>query len=97
MIINKKTLSFLTRSDKPNENWTGEDCYIVQDGSDLAKKIISNYPNIEYVIENDKITDVKIVIPETPVVKTPTAQEDTDAMLIDHEYRLTMLELGVNK
>lgn len=25
----------------------------------------------------------------------PTAQEDTDAMLVDHEYRITLLELGV--
>ena len=25
----------------------------------------------------------------------PTAQEDNDAMLVDHEYRLTLLELGV--
>lgn len=25
----------------------------------------------------------------------PNAQDDTDAMLIDHEYRLTLLELGV--
>ena len=25
----------------------------------------------------------------------PTAQDDTDAMLIDHEYRLTLLELGL--
>lgn len=28
-------------------------------------------------------------------VETPSAQDDTDAMLIDHEYRLTMLELGI--
>lgn len=28
-------------------------------------------------------------------VPEPTEQEDTDAMLIDHEYRLTLLELGV--
>lgn len=27
---------------------------------------------------------------------TPTAQDDTDAMLVDHEYRLTLLELGVS-
>lgn len=27
----------------------------------------------------------------------PTAQDDTDAMLIDHEYRLTLLELGLNE
>lgn len=27
----------------------------------------------------------------------PTAQDDTDAMLIDHEYRLTLLELGITE
>ena len=26
----------------------------------------------------------------------PTAQDDIDVMLVDHEYRLTLLELGVN-
>lgn len=25
----------------------------------------------------------------------PTPQEDADAMMVDHEYRLTLLELGV--
>ena len=25
----------------------------------------------------------------------PTAQDDTDAMIVDHELRITMLELGV--
>ena len=32
-----------------------------------------------------------------PEEKTPTAQDDIDAMLIDHEYRLTMIELGVSE
>lgn len=27
----------------------------------------------------------------------PTAQEDMEAMLVDHEYRLTLLELGVTE
>lgn len=27
----------------------------------------------------------------------PTAQNDTDAMLVDHEYRLTLLELGLTE
>ena len=31
--------------------------------------------------------------PEQP--PTPTPQEDTDAMLVDHEFRLTLMELGV--
>ena len=29
------------------------------------------------------------------VQKEVSAQDDTDAMLVDHEYRLTMLELGL--
>lgn len=29
-------------------------------------------------------------------VDEPTAQDDTDAMLVDHEYRITLLELGVS-
>lgn len=31
-----------------------------------------------------------------PMASTPTPREDADALLIDHEYRLTLLELGVN-
>lgn len=35
-------------------------------------------------------------MPEVPEAEAePTAQEDTDTMLVDHEYRLTLLELGV--
>lgn len=30
----------------------------------------------------------------TPLDQTPTAEDDTAAMLVDHEYRLTLLELG---
>lgn len=36
----------------------------------------------------------KVTIPE--VEKEPSAEDDIDSMLIDHEYRLTILELGVN-
>lgn len=36
-------------------------------------------------------------IPVEEVVPEPSAQDDTDAMLIDHEYRLTMLELGLTE
>lgn len=31
-----------------------------------------------------------------PVVE-PSAQDDTDAMLVDHEYRITLLELGITE
>ena len=29
--------------------------------------------------------------------KTPTAEEDALSMIVDHEYRLTLLELGVTE
>jgi hypothetical protein len=37
------------------------------------------------------------VMPEPDPIPAPepTAQDDTDAMLVDHEYRLTLLELGL--
>ena len=35
-------------------------------------------------------------VPTAPVPE-PTAEEDTAAMLIDHEYRLTLLELGLSE
>lgn len=47
---------------------------------EIAKKEAHNG---EYTIEDDGVEEVT----------EPTAQDDTDAMLIDHEYRLTMLEL----
>lgn len=35
---------------------------------------------------------------ETEETETePTAQDDIDAMLVDHEYRLTLLELGLTE
>jgi hypothetical protein len=50
-----------------------------------------------------KLVDGEFVLCEYPkgvaveTVETPTVQEDIDAMLVDHEYRLTLLELGVNE
>lgn len=51
-----------------------------------------------YQEQNGKI--VKVWAETAPPVEempedNVTMQDDTDAMLIDHEYRLTLLELGV--
>ena len=35
------------------------------------------------------------VLPEPEPEEITDPQADTDAMLVDHEYRLTMLELGL--
>ena len=60
MIINKTTKRFQTRSDKPNENWTNEDVYVVDDNSELAQKIQSNYPFFELVVENGELIDIEL-------------------------------------
>lgn len=98
MIINKETLSFLTRSDKPNSNWTSSDnYYIVDDNSELGQKILNNYPNIEYVIENEEITDVTII--EKEKVYT---HEEINAMVVNkirEKYSINdefkMINLGI--
>lgn len=53
MIIFKQTRGFQSRSDKPNENWTDEDVFVVEDGTDLAKKIIANYPYYDFVLDKE--------------------------------------------
>ena len=41
--------------------------------------------------------DVLMYVQATEPESAPTAQEDTDAMMVDHEYRLTLLELGLTE
>ena len=40
-----------------------------------------------------------LVKPDKAALPTPepTAEDDTNAMIVDHEYRLTLLELGLNE
>ena len=53
----------------------------------------------EYCAENGYAYEAEILPetePETEETEfEPTAQDDTDAMLVDHEYRITLLELGL--
>lgn len=35
--------------------------------------------------------------PEPKPEPEPTAEDDMNAMLVDHEYRLTLLELGITE
>ena len=91
MIINKETRSILTRNDKPSENWTTQDCYVVDDNSELGKKILNNYPNIEYVIKNDKIVDVNIA--EATPTERPVSEFEQLRADIDYIAIMTGVEL----
>lgn len=63
-----------------------------------------NFPFGEVVVEelNGVMTVVEWIPgvmpePEPETEAEPTAQDDTDAMLVDHEYRITLLELGLTE
>ena len=54
-----KDKHFITNSDHPDTDWTGNADWVIPDGSELAEKIISLYPNFEFVLGDDgNIADV---------------------------------------
>lgn len=65
--------------------------------------VTENFPFGDIIVEEINGTPtvtawVPGVLPEpAPVADEPSPQDDTDAMLIDHEYRLTLLELGLTE
>ena len=71
--------------------------------------VVEDIPKTEMVV-NEEGEEVEVVVGYTPTVTSwiprempeipeaeaePTAQDDTDTMLVDHEYRITLLELEV--
>jgi len=83
-LIVKQDKGYETRSDKPNENWTDEGAYIVEDGTDLANKIIANYPYFEFVLDNNsKLIDI------TPTERPPEPPpEPTELELLKEKYAI---------
>lgn len=62
---------------------------IITDGGAYRYKLVDNKP-VECTAE--EIADQEDALRPVPV---PDPQDDMDAMLVDHELRLTMLELGI--
>ena len=70
-------------------------------GKDVAKVI--DAPGVEAQDAWDEYETIQRYIPYTEeelaameeARNKPTQQDDVDAMMIDHEYRLTILELGL--
>ena len=79
MIFDKTTNHFETRSDKPNENWTdNSELQVIPDGSELANKIIENYPFFEPVLDNaGKCIDI---VPTERVEAELSAAERIEAL-----------------
>ena len=80
------------------ENPYGETYAVVPD--DMVQGIMATKGYCDITLNDDGTEVVSFVAREIPEIKPtkpePTAEDDIDAMLVDHEYRLTLLELGVN-
>ena len=65
---------------------------VMVDGKPVEKEVVvwPEYTQIE-VVSMTEGEQIPVEVPEAE----PTAQDDTDSMLVDHELRLTMLELGL--
>lgn len=65
-----------TRLDLPDSDWTGEAKFVVPDGSELANKIIANYPYYEFVTnENGELIDIEPTERPEPVIVEPEPTE----------------------
>ena len=60
----------------------------------LSKPLYTEHGVMRYKLVDGKV--VERTAEEIPKPE-PTAEDDTNAMMEDHEYRLTLLELGLNE
>lgn len=84
------------------EQWHYETIAEYPNGGKDVKKIV-DVPGVEARDAWDEYETVQRYVPYTEeelaaieeAQNKPTPQDDADAMMIDHEYRLTILELGL--
>lgn len=67
----------------------------------LPKPLYSEHGVMRYKLVDGKVVERTSEEIESDKAKLPkpepTAEDDTNAMMVDHEYRLTLLELGLNE
>lgn len=90
-----KDKNYETRADKPNENWTAKDVYVVEDGSELANKIIASYPYYEFVLSDGELIDIAPAERPEPEPDEPTEFEQLSNHVLDVDFRVVMLEMGM--
>ena len=88
---------FQTHSLFPDSDWTGKAKFVIPDNSELATKIANYYPYYDFVLNGSgELIDVAETSQPEPEQQTDTAA-DIMSMMVDHEYRLTLMELGVTE
>lgn len=102
MIVYKDTKAFVQVVDLPNENFADdnkkENVFVVDDGSELANKIVSLFPNYDFVVdESGNLVDIiSNVLSIEKTSEEPTPLENMTDYLIDVDYRLSLVEMGID-
>ena len=77
----------------------GEITLCADDGFVMRTDNVADY--LRHTFENGVLTLTNVPepepLPEPEPTPEPTLEEDTAAMLVDHEFRLTLLELGITE
>ncbi len=77
MLINKVNKNYVERARMPNENWLGEDYYLVDSNSELADKIRENAPYFNFVTNDDgELIDII-------TIESPESIEQKKSVLIE--------------
>ena len=81
-----KDKSFLKMDLYPDTDWIGNADWVIPDGSELAEKIISLYPNFDFVFDDEgKPVDVIETEPEPlpPELPAPPTNEELAAAIAE--------------
>ncbi|MED3551032.1 hypothetical protein [Cytobacillus praedii] len=103
MIVYKDTKAFVQVVHKPNKNFADDNkkdnVFVVDDESELANKIVSLFPNFDFVVDDSgNLVDVISNVPSIEnSVEESTSLENMTDYLLDVDYRLTLVELNLNK
>lgn len=74
---------FSANSGHPNDDWIGNADWVIPDDSELAEKIISLYPNFEFVLDDDgNISDVVETEP-APIPPAPPTNAELAAAIAE--------------
>lgn len=94
MIFNLQSKKYETNSTHPNDNWTDDPSYIViPDRSELADKIINNYPYFDCVLgEDGNLIDIAPTEKPEPPAPEPTETDQINAK-IDYIAMMTGVEI----
>ena len=83
-----KDKRFISNSDYPDTDWTGNADWVIPDDSEIAEKIKTLYPNFDFVFDDDgNIADVTATepaekLPEITLEQRVTATENAVEELI---------------